>query len=167
MRQTARARAPDAAWEGYLIDDITPLFPFSLPLCLCPSFPLTSVRISTRAQTIFALSPPSPSATSLPLPPRAPFFTQKALLSHEPTINRGVSQKAQGRAPTITGMFANAGSSVATEEMRFSVLGEGPTALIPKGQTSPWLPVTPVLFGFLHGRGVEIVPRASCNSPRK
>lgn len=45
-RQTARERAPDAAWEGYLIDDITPLFPFSLPLELHFSFPVMSVHVS-------------------------------------------------------------------------------------------------------------------------
>lgn len=94
-RQTARERGPDAAWEGYLIYDITPLFPFSLPLVLRSSLPLTSLHVSTHAQTIFALSPPYSSMTSLPtLPPKLP-FTQKAFFLCDPTINGAISKKVQ------------------------------------------------------------------------
>lgn len=67
-RQTAWERAPDAVWEGYLIDDITPLFPFFSPSC-SPSFlPLTHTHTHTLTlmRTIFALSPPYPCMTQRP-----------------------------------------------------------------------------------------------------
>lgn len=92
-RQTARERGPDAAWEGYLIYDITPLFPFSLPLLLHASLPLTSLRVSARAQTIFALSPPHPGTTSPPpVPPVLPFNPEGLYFLYDPTINEAISR---------------------------------------------------------------------------
>lgn len=53
MRQTAWERAPDAVWEGYLIDGITPLFPFFLSF-LFSLFPssITHTHINTHAHHI-------------------------------------------------------------------------------------------------------------------
>lgn len=94
MRQTARERGPDAAWEGYLISDITPLFPFSLPLLLHSSLPLTSLRVSTRAQTIFALSPPYPGMTSpADRASRAPLLPRRPFPLCDPTINEATSKR--------------------------------------------------------------------------
>lgn len=58
-RQTALERAPDAVWEGYLIDNITPLFPVSLPLTHTCSYK----SAHTHTHAIFALSLPYPCMT--------------------------------------------------------------------------------------------------------
>lgn len=47
-RRPERERAPDAVWEGYLIDDITPLFPYFSPSCSPSFFLLTHARMSTH-----------------------------------------------------------------------------------------------------------------------
>lgn len=108
-RQTARERGPDAVWEGYLIYDITPLFPFSLPLLLHFSLPLTSLRVSARAQTIFAPSPPHPGTTSPPpVPPMLPFNPEGLFFPYDPTINEAKKcAKVEGGAPVTTGSIAN------------------------------------------------------------
>lgn len=63
QRERASERAPDAVWEGYLIDDITPLFPTSS---------LFVAHMNTHA-SIFALSPshaPPPAPAGPPRPSR-------------------------------------------------------------------------------------------------
>lgn len=64
-RQTAWERAPDAVWEGYLIDNITPLFSsfksplFALFLPLSFTFTNTQTDTLTIMRSVFALSPSS------------------------------------------------------------------------------------------------------------
>lgn len=153
-RQTARERGPDAAWEGYLIYDITPLFPFSLPLLLHSSLPLTSLRVSARAQTIFALSPPYPGTTSPPTVPTVlPFNPEGLFFLYDPTINEAISPKKKKKCKSRRWCTCDYGldcklmqKSLEKEEIGFSLLCAGPTTWIPKGQTSPQLPLTLVLL---------------------
>lgn len=66
-RQTAWERAPDAVWEGYLIDDITPLSVFLSLLFSLFSFAKKHTCMSTHTltltRTVFALSPSYPWMT--------------------------------------------------------------------------------------------------------
>ena len=68
-RQTAWESAPDAVWEGYLIDDITPLFPFSLHLFFLSHTHMhihKHTHIIPPEHTVFALSPSYPCMTHSP-----------------------------------------------------------------------------------------------------
>lgn len=133
-------------------------FPFlSLSFSFLP-VPLTSAPVSTRARTIFAPSPASPCTTSPPRPPRAP---PEGLL---PASRRGPSR---GRAPTITGVLAKERSGAATQEMRFSLSARVQQPRFLKGKPLRGSPLHTSSFGFRRARGLEIVPRASCDSPRK
>lgn len=164
-----RERGPDASWEGYLIYDITPLFPFSLHLVLHSSLPLTSLHVSTRAQTIFALSPPYPSLPTTP--PMLP-FTQKALFLCDPTINGATSEKVQ--KCKVVHLQLRARLQINKEGLQRKKLDFLPSVRVQqhgflKGKHLRSSPLHSSSFGFsvfLCTR-VEIVPRASCNSPRK
>lgn len=70
-------RAPDAVWEGYLIDDITPLSPFSsLPLVL----PLFDTHIRKRAHILAPAHHICP-VTFLSLHDTPPMLSPRAILS--------------------------------------------------------------------------------------
>lgn len=170
-RQTARERGPDAAWEGYLIYHITPLFPFSLTLVLHSSLPPTSLHVSTRVQTIFALSPPYRSMTS---PPPMSSFTQKAffLPCVTPTINEAVFEKVQ--KCQVGYLRLRARLQINAEELQRRKLGflssvrlQQHGFLKGKHLRSSLLHSSSFGFSVFLRTRVEIFPWAFCNSPRK
>lgn len=145
-------------------------FPF-LSLFLHSSLPLTSLHVSTRTQTIFALSPPYPSMTSPPTMPPMLLFTQKAFFLCDHIVNGAISKKVQ--KCKVVHLRLRARLQINAEELQRRKLDFLSSVQVQqhgflKGKHLHSL-LNSSSFGFsvfLRAQ-VEIVPRASCNSPRK
>lgn len=136
------------------------------------SLPLTSLHVSTRAQTIFAPVTSLPEHDKPATHASVPSFTQKAIFLCDPTINEAAAEK--GQKCTVAHLRLRARLQINAEELQKRKLDFLSSVRVQqhgfrKGKHLRSSLLHSSSFGFfvLIRARVKIVPRASCNSPRK